>query len=267
MNPAMFSRRIIFLCLAVALLFIFACSGGSSAPLMPAPNEAPQATGTRQALAVATGAVESALTATPVSETPPEAGTPSPQPAIPEQRRVTLEFPPKMRVGDSDVIRLTLEVDNLGNVTPTAQIGGNVIVGKTVQIPNLYETYYVTVQARLDMAGMEVRPPEMISEPLEPGQSATFYWSVRPQGTGRYRGTAWLFLQFVDKVSGQASQIVVSAQPVEMEAVSFFGLSADLARTTGAIGSFIGGIVGFPFFKDIIKFILGLRKKGRTNRS
>jgi hypothetical protein len=31
-----------------------------------------------------------------------------------------------MRAGDSDIVRLTLEVDDLGNITPTAEIEGNV---------------------------------------------------------------------------------------------------------------------------------------------
>ena len=46
------------------------------------------------------------------------------QPAIPERRRLTLEFPPQIRAGDSDLVRLTLEVDDLGNLTPTAEIVG-----------------------------------------------------------------------------------------------------------------------------------------------
>ena len=47
----------------------------------------------------------------------------TPQPALPERRRLTLEFPPQIRAGDSDVVRLTLEVDDLGSITPTAEIG------------------------------------------------------------------------------------------------------------------------------------------------
>ncbi len=40
-----------------------------------------------------------------------------------------------MRAGDSDVVRLTLEVDELGNITPTAQIGGNVITREVGRDP------------------------------------------------------------------------------------------------------------------------------------
>ena len=183
------------------------------------------------------------------------------QPAINESRRLTLEFPPRIRAGDSDIVRLTLEVDDLGNVTPTAQFGGNVVTGGVVQIPNLYETHHVVAESRFDIAGMEVRPTDLISVPLAEGQSVTFTWSVRPQEVGVYRGTIWLYLRFVDKSNGAESQITVSAQIVEIEAVNVFGLSGGWARTTGLIGSIIGTVIGFPFFEDIVKYLFRKRRK------
>jgi len=186
------------------------------------------------------------------------------QPALPERRRLTLEFPPEIRAGDSDWIRLTLEVDNLGNITPTAEIEGNVILGKTIEVPNLYETHHVIAEARLDMAGMEILPPDVSSQTLAQGQSVTFYWSIRPRETGVYRGTAWLYLRFVNKQNGEESRRAVSAQLVEIEAVNLFGLSGSFARTTGVIGSVVGTVIGFPFIEDIVKFLIKSRKKGRN---
>jgi len=183
-------------------------------------------------------------------------------PEIPETRRLTLEFPSKMRAGvEGGIVRLMLEVDDLGNITPTAQIEGNEVVGETIEIPDLYETHNVTAEARLDMAGMQVQPADAIYEPLKRGQSATFYWSIRPQEPGTYRGTVWLHLNFVDKSTGEQSRIAVSAQIVEIEAVDFFGLSVNLVRSFGVIGTFIGGVIGFPFIEDIIKFLFKGRKK------
>jgi hypothetical protein len=188
------------------------------------------------------------------------------QPTLPERRRLTVEFPPQIRVGDSDLVRLTLEVDDLGTLTPTAEIGDNVITGKTVEIPNLYESHHVIAEARLDLAGMEVRPAELVSEALSPGNSVTFRWSIRPedaQGAAVYRGTIWLYLRFVDKQNGEESRKTVSAQIVEIEAVNFLGLSGEFARTTGIVGSVVGTIIGFPFFEDIVKFLLQRRNKAR----
>lgn len=183
-------------------------------------------------------------------------------PAIPETRRLTLEFPPKMRAGvEGDIVRLRLEVDELGNITPTAEIEGNIVMGETIEIPDLYETHNVTVEAKLDLAGMQVQPAESVFESLSRGQSATFYWSIRPQEPGTYRGTVWLHLNFERHSTGEKSRIAVSAQIIEIEAVDFFGLPVNVARTSGVVGSVVGGIVGFPFIEDILKFLFKRKKK------
>jgi hypothetical protein len=188
------------------------------------------------------------------------------QPAIPEFRRLTLEFPSEMRTGDSARIRLQLEVDDRGNIVPTAIVEGNVVTGEVVEIPNLYETHFVVAEARLDMAGMEVQPPGMISEPMTPGKPVTFYWSVRPEESGRYEGTAWLHLRFIPMttINGeQESRIPVSVQFLEVEAKSFLGfLRGGTARGIGALGSVIGSVLGFPFVDDFLKLLWGkIRRK------
>jgi hypothetical protein len=218
---------------------------------------------TLAALACGGAAVESG--AEPPSEAEPTALLPSVgatsipvtvQPVMPERRYLTLEYPPRIRAGDSDVVRLTLEVDDLGNIVPTAEIEGNIVSGEVIEFPNLYETHNVIAEARFDIAGAEVRPSELISAPISEGQSAVFYWSIRPQEVGVYRGTIWLYLRFVDKVSGEESRTTVSAQIVEVEAVNFLGLSSNLARATGMIGSMIGVVLSFPFFSDLAKLLL-----------
>lgn len=224
------------------ILTIPACGAGSpSAPI----------------LSVSTQILPSSSVSTPTSPVP----TIQPQPAIPEKRFVTLEFPPRIRAGDSDRVRLTLEVDEQGNITPTAIVEGNVVTGEVIEIPNLYETHHVIVEAKFDITGMEVSPPGLSSQTLEQGQSATFFWSVRPAEAGIYRGTIWLYMRFVDKASGEESRKTVSAQGVDIEAVNLFGLSGSLARLFGFTGSVIGTVVGFPFFEDIIKFMFKRQKR------
>ncbi len=228
-----------------------ACGFGAAGPA-PAPS-APEQT--------------QVVVAPVVIPTPTQSGLPVPEntipPAIQESRRLTLEYPPEIRLGDTDVVRLTLEVDDLGNITPTAQIEGNLVTGSTVEIPNLYDTHNVTAEARFDMAGPLITPSDLISEPLLPGQSVTFYWSIRPQEAGNYRGTVWLSLRFVDKLNGEETQKVLSAQQVQIEATTFLGLKADTARAAGGVGSIVAGILGFPFADDILKFLWDRVKRGR----
>ena len=183
------------------------------------------------------------------------------QPAIPERRRLTLDYPPRIRAGDSDIVRLTLEVDDQGNITPTASVEGNVVTGGVVEIPNLYETHTVIAQARLDLAGVEISPPGETSAQLVPGQTVSFFWSVSPREAGTFRGTLWLHLRFVDKVSGEESQRPISAQTVEIQGTNFIGLSGNAARTAGVIGSVAGTVIGFPFLEDILKLLWKRRKR------
>jgi hypothetical protein len=201
-----------------------------------------------------------APTATPAF--PPIQPTSLPlQPAIQESRRLTLEFPPVMRAGDATRIRLQLEVDDQGNLTPTAVVEGNVVTGEVVKIPDLYETHTVMAEARLDMAGMEVSPPGAISEPLQPGLPVTFYWSVRPDAPGLYQGTAWLHLRFTPKTGGEEGRIPISVQFVEIEAQSFLGLSGGAARGLGTVGSAVGAVLGFPFVDDLLKWLWRRRRR------
>lgn len=189
---------------------------------------------------------------------------PTAQPALPERRRLTLEFPSQIRVGDSERMRLTLEVDDLGNVTPTAEFGGNVVTGDVIEIPNLYETHHVIAEARFDVAGMEVVPPDLASQVLAQGQAVTFFWSIRPTATGTFSGTVWLFLRFVDRQTSEESRKAISAQLVEIDAVKVLGLPAGLARILGGVGSVVGMIIGFPFFEDVLKFLIRRRRKPVT---
>jgi hypothetical protein len=262
-----FSRNVFALFVIVLVFAGMSCAAPAAAPSAPQSTEAAapaKPVETVAAVELTQPAVAPTITTLPtptIAASVPVATQAAPAPAIPETRRLTLEFPSRIRDGQADVVRLTLEVDKLGNITPTAEIAGNKVVGKTIEIPDLYETHNVTAEARLDLAGMTIQPPNSIYEPLKRGQSATFYWSILPQDTGKYRGTVWLHLNFVDKATGEQNRIAVSAQIIEIEAVDFFGLSVNLARTSGVIGSVVGGVVGFPFLEDIIKFLFKRRKK------
>lgn len=182
-------------------------------------------------------------------------------PAIPETRRLTLEYPPIVRVGDATRIRLQLEVDERGFLTPTAVVPGNVVVGETVEIPNLYDTHLVLVETRLDLAGMEINPPGTIIESLQPGLPVTFYWSVKPDSVGNYQGAVWLHLRFIPRAGGEESRIPVSVQFIDMEVRSFLGLSGGAARGLGAIGSALSAVLGFPFADDALKWLWRRRRK------
>lgn len=165
-------------------------------------------------------------------------------PAIPERRMLVLEWPAKMRQGDSDVVRLTLEMDEQGNLVPTALVEGHSTTGEVVEVPNLYDTHTVLAEARLDMAGMAVAPDDLVGQALLPGKSVTFLWSVHPSEASLYKGNVWFYLRFIPKSGGPEIQRAVASLPVEIRAANLVGLSGQPARWVGAIGSLIGGALG-----------------------
>lgn len=173
-------------------------------------------------------------------------------PAIPEMRMLILEFPPKIRLGDSDVVRLILDVDDDGTLTQTVIAEGNIIMGSMVNIKNLFDTHNVVAEARLDMAGVDIRPSETVRETLLPRQKITFYWSVLPADVGQYRGTVWFYLDYIPKSSGLESRQALSARPIEIEATSFLGLKANPARWLGLTGIFITSVLFFPFLEAVL---------------
>ena len=248
MNKMHFSRRNIFLVVVLLMLTVGAC-GGAAATEEDQPTMSP------------TQSLPSEIT--PTAMIPSEPSSPTQMPSMPERRYLTLEFPAQMRAGDSDIVRLTLEMDDLGNIVPTAEIEGNIVVGEVVEIPNLYETHHVIAEAKFDIVGLQISPTEVISQSLSQGQSVTFFWSVHPDNVGIYRGTIWFYLRFVDNVSGEESRKTVSAQLVEIEAVNLLGLPVRVVRAFGGVGSVVGAVVGFPFFEDIVRFLISRRKSRR----
>jgi hypothetical protein len=204
---------------------------------------------------------------TPLATSLPAVATPAAthMPAIQEPRLLTLEWPARLRVGDSDTIRLTLELDESGSITPTALIEGHETRGERVNIPNLFDTHNVMVEARLDIAGLVYTPTSEVIEPLLPGQSVVFFWSVQPQQVGKYRGTIWLHLHYLPKQpGGQESRLALSTQLVEIEAVNFLGLGGSAARVTGWIGAGLGSILSLDKLFD---FAVSLFKRSRRKTS
>jgi hypothetical protein len=254
-----FRRRNLSLLLAglAVILLTVVCGAGAAAPAPTVDLSQPSGGGPVAAptSASAVTALPVLIQPTPTEQRPSAPVDAAPPLAIPEERRLTLEYPPKIRLGDSDIVRLTLEVDALGNLIPTAEVQGHTVTGQTVAIPNLYDTHNVIAEARLDLAGVDVRPADQISEPLLPGQPVTFFWSVHPATAGTYRGTVWLFLRFVDKVTREETRLPISAQTVQISSSDVLGLTGGIARMAGGIGAVLGAALGFPFVDDVLKWL------------
>ena len=176
-------------------------------------------------------------------------------PALQERRQLSLLFPPKIRSGEVGIVRLTLGVDASVNATPPAENGST-----KSESSRFYDTHYVIVETRFDLPGMEIRPSDLISAPIERGQTPVFYWTLRPHKPGIYTGTVWLYLRTVDKTTGEARRETASVQNVELEAVSLLGLTINQTRLIGIAAIVIGLALSIPFFEAQAKNLLKNRR-------
>lgn len=200
------------------------------------------------------------VTKTPVATRLP---LPTPTALAMEQRLIIVEFPGKIRAGDADVLRLSLIMDENGQITPTAKVEGHTVSGEPVEIPNLYDSYNIIAEARLDMAGLEVQPQGAVKQPMQPNVPVVFVWSLSPDHPGNFRGMLWLYLNLIPKTGGAQDQRALLARPVEIKAVTVLGMTAPLARWIGAIGSVFSFVFGIPFLEDVLRRFFK-RKKDRS---
>ncbi len=173
--------------------------------------------------------------------------------ALQERRLAVLEWPSSIHLGDSDVLTLTLLVDQTGKLTPTAQIGGHKVTGEAVYIPDLYDSYNLVAAARLDLAGVQISPQGMVSQPMRPGKEIFFSWSISPDQLGQYRGTLWLYLNLVPKNGGNPDQLTLLAPEIQIDSVSVLGLPGPMARWGGVAGTSLSMVFGFPFIESLLK--------------
>lgn len=155
---------------------------------------------------------------------------------------------------------MTIDVDNLDINTPTAIFEEHETRSVPVEIPDLYDTHEVYVEAELNLAGVMVEPEGISRKPLERGQSLTFDWSVLAERSGNYRGTVQLSMVYVSKENGEAIMRALPPQAIEIEVVNLFGLGGSAARLLGGIGVFISTLFGAGdiievFFKIIGQFL------------
>lgn len=178
----------------------------------------------------------------------------TPQPALLEKRLLVLEWPQTIREKDSELIVLTIAMDESGQMTAAAQaLGGE---PEPIEIPNIYDTHVVLAVARLDLAGMEAYR-ENIREPLLPGKPVVFRWSIRANEAGVYRGIVWLHLELVPRAGGPVSEQLLLSRPIEIRAVTVLGLPGNTARLIGGIGLVVSTVLGFPFIQG---WVASMRK-------
>lgn len=150
------------------------------------------------------------------------------QATFPEGRRVTLEYPERVWVGDVASIVLEVGLDGQGGDSPAGAS------------PNLNDAHFIRAEARLEMTGLSYTPVGEISQPLLPGLPAVFTWRLRADQARLYPGSVWLYLRFLPRPVGPGGRQVITVQRIEIQALEFLGLSGPWLRALSSAGLAVG---------------------------
>ncbi len=258
-------RGLLLLGLGLALaIWLAACAPGAPTPSQstPAPVrtnppsevEATQvvsepsepAAGTPAPIA-ATATPGSAATAVGAATTvpTPQVGGPTAAPAI-EARVVELEWPPQMRLGESDVVRLAL-VPTAGGYAVVTEFDEHTTLTQTVAVEQLigYELWGV---ARLDGTGFDLAPAGEQAQRLLVGTTATWRWTLRTVTGGQHRLAVILRLRWTP-LPGNPNpprETTLYDDAVTVQVVSFLGLTTREAAMLGLVGLVFGSTLSLP---------------------
>ncbi len=176
------------------------------------------------------------------------------QSAILENRRVRLEWPASLRIGEDGIILLNFEVVN----------GDSPSSNPPTSLVDVYTNYSVMAEANFEIAGMRFEPAEVTRVSMPPGQAVVVKWKIIADDEGSYHGVVWLSLRFLPLDGSTPIQVPVYVKDIQMKGTSFFGMDATLARLVGGVGMLASLVF---ILNDVINFMIRGNKKINKNDS
>jgi len=148
-----------------------------------------------------------------------------------EMRTLKLAYPQWFWRGDTQFISLSIQPD------ATSQ--------KPTQINQ--SRYHVYLEARLEVAFMQMVTGDTVIEAVDANQSAQFLWQIRAETSGRTKGNLWIFVNIADSQSDKTWRLTRFALPLQLEIKDIIGLPLSSVRSFTLIGFFIVLSAGLVF--------------------
>jgi hypothetical protein len=152
--------------------------------------------------------------------------------SLPRTWSVKLTAPERIPLGESGTIRLELS---------PASGTANAISDDSLS------DYYILAEARAEVPSAGTWPSGLSSQSLGAGSEAQFEWRVRPQSKGELDARVWLYLGFVPRSGGDATESPVSVLPLSIQAVTLAGRAAAQVRVTGLFAFWLGLALTAPY--------------------
>jgi hypothetical protein len=145
-----------------------------------------------------------------------------------------------MRLGDSDIVRLSLVPFRNGYAVkaefPEHQV-------QTQEVPvERPAGYTLSGIARLDGVGFEIAPNGELEQVLPLGETVAWRWTLSPRSAGQQRLSIMLRLRWSPDpgVSAPLRELQVFSQGLNIQVSSFLGLSRTQAMSTGLFSLLLG---------------------------
>jgi len=160
--------------------------------------------------------------------------------SLPEDRQLQVSWPSLVRLGESDLVRLTLVPSHMSYLLVTEFSDHSEITHTLAITP--YEGYELFAAARLDGVNFLVSPQGEQVQFLPADQPVEWRWSISPRRPGNQSLSVALRLKWVPEASHLAvREITVYSAGLDVRVASFLGLTQAQAFLGGLVGLFFGG--------------------------
>jgi hypothetical protein len=237
--------------ITILAVVVTACGGAATtaaptaAPAVTSPPETTFPVATQAPAATEIPAATLPPTSPPVATTVPTGAAPSPT-AIVEERVVEVEWPPQMRLGDSDLIRLSLIPFKDGYLV-TTEFADHQTVTTTVQAPRP-GGYDLAAVARLDAKGFDFDPQGDQAYALPLGETVTWRWTMTPHTAGTHRLSLVVLLRWIPQAGNPnpVRETQIYSKGLEVRVTSLLGLNSRQAVGVGLAGLALGATFSLP---------------------
>jgi hypothetical protein len=158
-----------------------------------------------------------------------------------EARVVELEWPARLRLGDSDVLRLAL-IPSRDGYTITTEFLEHTVASQNLAVkrPGGYELQAI---ARLDGVGFDFSPAGDQAQYLPLDETTEWRWSIRPKTSGQQRLSVTLRLRWTSEggLAAAGREATVFSRGLDIQVTSFFGLTRQACMAGGLLGLVLGG--------------------------
>ena len=124
--------------------------------------------------------------------------------AVVEQRLLEMEWPARLHLGDSDVVRLAL-VPYQDGYQVSAEFPEHALETQNIPVRRP-DGYILSAIARLDGTGFDIAPQADQERSLPPGEAVAWRWSLRPRAHGQQRLVVSLVLRWASTAGQEARQ-------------------------------------------------------------